>query len=109
MGMVFVVGCLLGLALGRTPSDHLCYLEAERARDLMREIESVRREQMRRASYPLYQVRDPLVLEIGKLPRAMSVDEARDKYGEYYGVTDAIIGKLNQVIEEVNHPTIKKF
>ena len=75
---------------------------------LYREIENMRRDQIYRASYPLYQIKEPLLLEIQKFPRVESMSEAKEKYGEHYGVTDAIIGKLNEVIDEVNHPRIKK-
>ena len=76
--------------------------------ELYRQMENMRRDQIRLSSYPLYQVKNPLIFEIEKLPRVESLQEAKEKYGEHYGVTDAIIGKLNEVISEVNKPTIKR-
>lgn len=57
---------------------------------------------------PLYQTRDPLVFEIQKIPRVESIKEAQEKYGEHYQIIDALIGKMNEVIDEVNNPTIKR-
>ena len=73
------------------------------------ELENMRRDQIRLASYPMYSWRNNLTFEIQKLPRCESQMEAEEKYGEHYGITDAIIGKLNEVISEVNNPTIKRI
>ena len=77
------------------------------AMQLYRELENMRRDNLRLASFPLYQARNNLSFEIQKLPRAESLKEAQEKYGKNWDVTDGIIGKLNEVIEEVNNPTIK--
>lgn len=76
---------------------------------LYRDLENLRQDNLRLRSFPLYQVREPFRIEIGKLPRAESMKDAEEKYGKYWNVTDGIIGKLNEVIEEVNNPTIKKL
>ncbi len=73
------------------------------------QIENMQRDMLRLASYPLYSWKNSLSFEIQKLPRVESMTEAKEKYGEHYGVVDAIIGKLNEVISEVNSPTIKKI
>ena len=127
MGMITAIICslVIGFLVGAiiiscaTSNDYPFSLEDfERERriraenDSMKlyiEMENMRRDQIRLRSYPLYQVREPLTFEIQKLPRAEHQLEAREKYGENYMVVDAIIGKLNEVISEVNSPTIKKI
>lgn len=39
---------------------------------------------------------------IQELPRAMSLDEAKEKYGENWSVTDALVGKINELTQQVN-------
>lgn len=73
------------------------------------QMENMRQDNIRLRSYPVYRMPDSLNLEIGKLPRAQSTKEAEEKYGEHWKVTDAIIGKVNEVISEVNDQTIKKI
>lgn len=115
-----VIGFLIGAILVScaTGSDYPYFEDLERQRRIRAEndsmelyikMENMRRDQLRLASYPMYSWRNNLTFEIEKLPRAQSLTEAKEKYGEHYGVTDAIIGKLNEVISEVNSPTIKRI
>lgn len=116
-----LIGLLIGVILvGFITSDpypfNLEDFERERrlraeseATRLYFELENMRRDSLRLSSYPLYQMREPFVLEIQKLPRAESLKDAKEKYGEHWDVTDGIIGKLNEVISEVNNPSIKKI
>ena len=68
----------------------------------------MRRDNLQLTSYPLFQVKEPLIFEIKKLPRVESITEAKEKYGEHYQVIDAMIGKMNEVISEINNPSIKR-
>ena len=74
-----------------------------------RDLENMRIDNLRLKSYPMYSWRNNISLEIGKLPRPESSKEAEEKYGKHWETTNAVIGKLNEVIEEVNNPTPKKF
>ena len=116
--LVFIAGMFFGHV---SSSDPISLADFERERRLRAEndsiklyieMENMRRDQIRLSSYSQYQAFDygwtKELFEIQKLPRAVSVDEAKEKYGEHHEVTDNIIGKLNEVIEEVNHPRIKK-
>jgi len=81
------------------------------AMELYRRLENQRIDNIRLRSYPIYQAFDygwtKTPFEIQKIPRAMSQDEAKEKYGEHYQITDGLIGKLNEVITEVNHLSSK--
>jgi len=112
-----LVGLVVGAALNSDPfpmnledfEREKRYRAENEANRLYLELEALRRQNLRLSSYPLYQTRDPLLFEIQKIPRVQSPEEAEQKYGAYWKITDGLIGKINEVISEVNSPTIKKF
>jgi|CXWL01.1.fsa_nt_gi hypothetical protein len=110
-----VIGLLIGSIIGgaiMSPSDYPFSLEDfERVRRIRAEhdamkfyidLENMRRDNLRLASFPLYKTRNYASFEIQKLPRAESLKDAEEKYGKYWNVTDGIIGKLNETIDSVN-------
>lgn len=42
------------------------------------------------------------LFEIQEIPRVVSQQEAKEKYGENYQVIDGIIGKVNEAIRAIN-------
>ncbi len=113
-----LIGLLIGAVLATLSTDRydpigFSLLEVERERrlnaerdtlEMYRRMENMRIDNLRLASFPLYQTRD-WKIEIEKIPRAISQSEAKEKYGEHYLVTDGLIGKLNEVISQVNKLT----
>lgn len=43
------------------------------------------------------------LFEIQELPRTMSLQESKDKFGEHWEVFEAFIGKINELTRELNN------